>query len=65
MYYFAIQTKLGPIGGTGSQVSSGSTSSVINAIRRPLNSDDASDSPLIFPSCECVDGYQPIPEPLR
>ena len=51
----------GPIGATGQ--GSSVSSSVINAVRRPLDSEE--ESPLIFPSCECLDGYQPIPEPLR
>ena len=50
---------LGPVGQTGQ----GSGGTVISAVRRPLSSDN--DSPLIFPSCDCLDGYQPIPEPLR
>ena len=54
---------LGPLGQTG-QGSSGT--SVIDAVRRPLQSSSDSDSsPLLFPSCDCLDGYQPIPEPLR
>ena len=54
---------IGPLGQTG-QGSSGA--SVIDAVRRPLQSSSDSDSsPLLFPSCDCLDGYQPIPEPLR
>ena len=63
VFIFFVIIDIGPLGQTG-QGSSGA--SVIDAVRRPLQSSSDSDSsPLLFPSCDCLDGYQPIPEPLR
>ena len=63
VFNFFVIIDIGPLGQTG-QGSSGA--SIIDAVRRPLQSSlDSDSSPLLFPSCDCLDGYQPIPEPLR
>ena len=60
-FRYNVVLKLGPVGQTGQNPSN--SGSIINAVRNTLKT--GNESPLMFPSCDCLDGFQPIPEPLR